>query len=200
MRGVRNRKRAFTGSTTATMTLTTLKVSAKSTGKTPRFANHRPLEVNLNGTTGNFVAEARLMNVHLSEESRRFIAAQVAAGRYLSEDAVLEDALSRPQQEQPAEAGKSGAEAVTRQPWHRSRSGRSSRRSPAGYPMRNGPDPERRLLPARPLPLRSTEEARPMSDVFADTNYWVALTDPRISGIPGPGRARRSLRGVCHDR
>ena len=51
------------------------------------------------------------MNVHLSEESRRFIAAQVAAGRYISEDAVLEDALARMrQQEQPAQAGEAGAE------------------------------------------------------------------------------------------
>jgi putative addiction module CopG family antidote len=34
------------------------------------------------------------MNVQLSEESRRFIATQVATGRYPSENAVLEDALS----------------------------------------------------------------------------------------------------------
>ena len=38
------------------------------------------------------------MDVHLSEESRRFIAAQVTAGRYPSEDAVLEDALARMRQ------------------------------------------------------------------------------------------------------
>src|SRR5512135_1038039 len=51
------------------------------------------------------------MNVHLSEESRRFIAAQVAAGRYPSEDAVLEDALVRMrQQEEPAQAVEPGAE------------------------------------------------------------------------------------------
>ena len=35
------------------------------------------------------------MNVQLSEASRRFIAAQVAEGRYPSEDAVLEDALAQ---------------------------------------------------------------------------------------------------------
>jgi putative addiction module CopG family antidote len=35
------------------------------------------------------------MNVHLSDESRRFVADQVASGRYPSEDAVLEDALTR---------------------------------------------------------------------------------------------------------
>jgi len=34
------------------------------------------------------------MNVQLSEESRRFIADQVAAGCYPSEEAVLEDALA----------------------------------------------------------------------------------------------------------
>jgi putative addiction module CopG family antidote len=39
------------------------------------------------------------MNVQLSEESRRFIADQVARGRYSSEDAVLEDALVRLRQE-----------------------------------------------------------------------------------------------------
>jgi putative addiction module CopG family antidote len=48
------------------------------------------------------------MNVHLSEESRRFIAAQVTAGRYPSEDAVLEDALARMRQQE--QAGKPGAE------------------------------------------------------------------------------------------
>lgn len=42
------------------------------------------------------------MNVHLSEESRRFVADQVASGRYPSEEAVLEDALRRMRrQEQP---------------------------------------------------------------------------------------------------
>ena len=51
------------------------------------------------------------MHVHLSQESRRFIAAQVAMGRYVSEDAVLEDALLRMrQQEQPAKAEEAGAE------------------------------------------------------------------------------------------
>ncbi|MGO9471047.1 MAG: hypothetical protein ACLQIB_07030 [Isosphaeraceae bacterium] len=35
------------------------------------------------------------MKVQLSEESRRFIADQVATGRYPSEDAVLEDAVLR---------------------------------------------------------------------------------------------------------
>ena len=35
------------------------------------------------------------MNIHLSEKSRRFVAEQIAAGRYPSEDAVLEDALAR---------------------------------------------------------------------------------------------------------
>ena len=39
------------------------------------------------------------MNVQLSEESCRFIADQVAAGRYPSEEAVLEDALSRMRQD-----------------------------------------------------------------------------------------------------
>jgi Arc/MetJ-type ribon-helix-helix transcriptional regulator len=41
------------------------------------------------------------MNVHLSEESRRFVADQVASGRYPSEDAVLEDALVRMRQQEP---------------------------------------------------------------------------------------------------
>jgi putative addiction module CopG family antidote len=41
------------------------------------------------------------MNVQLSEESRRFIATQVASGRYPSEDAVLEDALSLMRRERP---------------------------------------------------------------------------------------------------
>lgn len=51
------------------------------------------------------------MNVHLSEESRRFIAAQLAAGRYPSEDAILEDALLRMrQQEQLAHVGEPEAE------------------------------------------------------------------------------------------
>src|SRR5512142_2112165 len=56
-----------------------------------------------------------------------------------------------------------------------------------------GQDPERRLLPARPLPLRSTEEARPMSDVFVDTNFWVALTDPRDQWNGAAQTAARSL-------
>jgi putative addiction module CopG family antidote len=51
------------------------------------------------------------MNVHLSEESRRFVADQVATGRYPSEDAVLEDALWRMrQQELPTRAREPGAE------------------------------------------------------------------------------------------
>ena len=51
------------------------------------------------------------MDVHLSQESCRFIAAQVASGRYLSEDAVVEDALLRMrQQEQPAQPEEAGAE------------------------------------------------------------------------------------------
>ncbi|MEO6807496.1 MAG: hypothetical protein ABI353_00085 [Isosphaeraceae bacterium] len=41
------------------------------------------------------------MNVRLSEESRRFVADQIAAGRYPSEDAVLEDALLRMRQQEP---------------------------------------------------------------------------------------------------
>ena len=40
------------------------------------------------------------MNVHLSEESRRFVADQVAAGLYPSEEAVLEDALTRMREQQ----------------------------------------------------------------------------------------------------
>lgn len=39
------------------------------------------------------------MNVHLSAESRRFVADQVATGRYPSEEAVLEDALARMRQQ-----------------------------------------------------------------------------------------------------
>ena len=38
------------------------------------------------------------MNVHISEESRRFIADEVASGRYPSEDAVIDAALQRMQQ------------------------------------------------------------------------------------------------------
>ena len=45
------------------------------------------------------------MNVHLSEESRRFVADQVATGRYPSEDAVLEDALCRMRQQERHPAG-----------------------------------------------------------------------------------------------
>ena len=45
------------------------------------------------------------MNVHLSEESRRFVADQVAAGRYPSEEAVLEDALVRMRQQPQARPG-----------------------------------------------------------------------------------------------
>lgn len=48
------------------------------------------------------------MNVRLSEESQRFIAAQLASGRYPSEDAVLEDALLRMRQQE--QAGEPGAE------------------------------------------------------------------------------------------
>jgi putative addiction module CopG family antidote len=48
------------------------------------------------------------MNVHISEEARRFVAAEVASGRYASEDAVIEDALRRMrQQEQPSPVGRS---------------------------------------------------------------------------------------------
>ncbi len=45
------------------------------------------------------------MHVQLSEESRRFIADQVASGRYPSEEAVVEDALAhmrRHEQSAPA--------------------------------------------------------------------------------------------------
>lgn len=41
------------------------------------------------------------MNVHLSEESRRFVADQIAAGHYPSEEAVLEDAVQRMRQHEP---------------------------------------------------------------------------------------------------
>lgn len=44
------------------------------------------------------------MNVHLSEEARRFVADQVASGRYPSEEAVLEDALARMRQQEPPSA------------------------------------------------------------------------------------------------
>jgi putative addiction module CopG family antidote len=43
------------------------------------------------------------MNVHLSEESRRFVADQVTRGRYPSEEAVLEEALCRMRQQERAE-------------------------------------------------------------------------------------------------
>lgn len=39
------------------------------------------------------------MDIHLSDTSRRFIAEQVAAGLYPSDDAVLEEALSRMRRE-----------------------------------------------------------------------------------------------------
>ncbi len=42
------------------------------------------------------------MNVHLSDESRRFVSRQVSSGRYPSEDAVLEDAVSRMRQQEPS--------------------------------------------------------------------------------------------------
>ena len=46
------------------------------------------------------------MNVHISEEARRFIADEVASGRYPSEDAVIDAALRRMhQQEQPSSSG-----------------------------------------------------------------------------------------------
>jgi putative addiction module CopG family antidote len=41
------------------------------------------------------------MNIRLSEQSRRFVADQVARGRYPSEDAVLEDALARMRRHEP---------------------------------------------------------------------------------------------------
>lgn len=41
------------------------------------------------------------MNIRLSEQSRRFVADQIARGRYPSEDAVLEDALARMRQDEP---------------------------------------------------------------------------------------------------
>ena len=41
------------------------------------------------------------MNVCISEEARRFVEAEVASGRYTSEDAVIEDALARRQQGSP---------------------------------------------------------------------------------------------------
>ena len=39
------------------------------------------------------------MNVCISEEARRFVEAEVASGRYISEDAVIEDALRRMRQQ-----------------------------------------------------------------------------------------------------
>src|SRR5512135_1217570 len=56
-----------------------------------------------------------------------------------------------------------------------------------------GQDPERRLLPARPLPLRHTEETRTMSEVFADTNFWVALTNPNDRWHSAARAAAREL-------
>jgi Arc/MetJ-type ribon-helix-helix transcriptional regulator len=41
------------------------------------------------------------MNIQLSEESRRFLADEVTAGRYPSEEAVLEEALARMRQQIP---------------------------------------------------------------------------------------------------
>lgn len=54
------------------------------------------------------------MNVQLSEASRRFIADQVATGRYPSEDAVLEDALVRMsrQDQQPTAAMNPGMDPI----------------------------------------------------------------------------------------
>ena len=47
------------------------------------------------------------MNVHISEEARRFIAAEVASGRYASEDAVIDTALQRMrEQECPPTSGR----------------------------------------------------------------------------------------------
>jgi putative addiction module CopG family antidote len=40
------------------------------------------------------------MNVHISEEARRFIADEVASGRYPSEDAVIDAALRRMRQQE----------------------------------------------------------------------------------------------------
>ena len=46
------------------------------------------------------------MNVHISEEARRFIAAEVASGRYASEDAVIDAAVQRMrEQECPPTSG-----------------------------------------------------------------------------------------------
>lgn len=46
------------------------------------------------------------MNIQLSEESRRFLADEVAAGRYPSEEAVLEDAIRRMRQQEPTTASR----------------------------------------------------------------------------------------------
>jgi putative addiction module CopG family antidote len=40
------------------------------------------------------------MDVHISEEARRFIAAEVASGRFASEDAVIDAALQRMRQQE----------------------------------------------------------------------------------------------------
>jgi hypothetical protein len=57
------------------------------------------------------------MDVQLSEESRRFIADQVAAGRYPTEEAVLEDAISRMRQEvHPPRDDEAPADAVEATP------------------------------------------------------------------------------------
>ena len=45
------------------------------------------------------------MNVCISEEARRFVEAEVASGRYTSEDAVIEDALRRIARARVAAAG-----------------------------------------------------------------------------------------------
>lgn len=46
------------------------------------------------------------MNLHISEEARRFVTAEVSSGRYASEDDVIEDALRRMRrQQQPSQAG-----------------------------------------------------------------------------------------------
>jgi putative addiction module CopG family antidote len=41
------------------------------------------------------------VNIHISEESRRFVTGEVASGRYASEEAVVEDALRQMREQSP---------------------------------------------------------------------------------------------------
>src|SRR4051812_25493460 len=108
------------------------------------------------------------MNLHISEEARRFVAAEVASGRYASEEDVIEDALRRMrQQEQPSPAG------------------RTLDNDPLWGMFRDEPElidqiVQDAMRDRHTIPLRAT------GDAHETTRAEAAGTEPQEERLPGP--------------